>query len=458
MPNPFPRFQDVYTELAGRASRRVCVEAGAELRGELQAPPSKSYTHRALMVAGLATGGIVDAPLLSADTAATAAVWEALGATVTYDAERRQAHVFGFDGRPRPRDPDLYVHEAGTLFRFVLPGLALAEGTFTLAGNDSFNRRANDVIVRPLRDLGIDVTGQGETHRAPVTVHGTGRIVPGVAHVPGGKSSQAVSGLLLWLPLATAASGEGEGRTASEIVIDGTPVSGPYVDMTIEVLEWGGIAVETLSAAHWRVPSDQRYRLRSSSYRVPGDYSSAAFLLAAACLVPSDVWVRGLRDDQQGDRKIVTILRDMGAAIERDGDGFRVRGPARLRGIEIDCAATPDLVPILAALGCHATGRTVLANLLHLRNKESDRIAAPVTELGKLGGRLTANDDSIVIEGSALTGGVVDSWNDHRMAMSLAVAGLPAGGVEIEGAESVLKSYPTFFDDLSALGALLIDS
>ncbi len=456
MPNPFPRFQDVYAELAGRASRRVRVEAGAELRGEIQAPPSKSYTHRALMVAGLATGGIVEAPLLSADTAATAAVWEALGATVTYDVERKQAHVFGFDGRPRPREANLYVHEAGTLFRFVLPGLALAEGTFTLAGNESFNRRANDVIVRPLRDLGIDVMGQGDGHRAPVTVRGTGRIAPGVAHVPGGKSSQAVSGLLLWLPLATA--GSGSAPAVSEIVIDGTPVSGPYVDMTIEVLEWGGIAIETMSASRWRVPSDQRYTLRSSSYRVPGDYSSAAFLLAAACLVPSDVWVRGLRDDAQGDRKIVTILRDMGAAIEREGDGFRVRGPARLRGIEIDCAATPDLVPVLAALGCHARGRTVLGNLLHLRNKESDRIAAPVTELGKLGGKLVAHDDAIVIEGGALGGGVVDAWNDHRMAMSLAVANLPAGGVEIEGAEAVLKSYPTFFDDLCALGAPLLDS
>lgn len=455
MPNPGPRLQDVYAELAARAPRMVRIEAGAELRGEIRAPASKSYTHRALMVAGLSTGGIVDAPLLSADTAATAAVWEALGATITYDVERRQAQVFGFDGRPAPRTPDLYVHEAGTLFRFVLPGLALAEGTFTLAGNDSFNRRANDVIVQPMRDLGIDVAGQGEGHRAPVVVRGTGRITPGIAHVPGGKSSQAVSGLLLWLPLATSADG---GPAVSEVVIDGTPVSGPYVDMTIEVLGWGGIAVEAVSPTHWRVPAGQHYRFTDSSYRVPGDYSSAAFLLAAACLTPSDVWVRGLRDDAQGDRAIVTILRDMGGRIEREGDGFRVRGPAPLRGVEVDCAATPDLVPILAAVACHARGRTVLGNLLHLRNKESDRIEAPVTELAKLGGKLTASSDAIVIEGRELHGGVVDSWNDHRMAMSLAVAALPKGGVEIHGAESVLKSYPTFFDDLSALGAFLIDS
>ncbi len=453
MPNPFPRLAEVYAERAARAPKIVRVEHCDGLRGEIRAPSSKSYTHRALMVAGLSTGGIVESPLLSADTAATAEVWEDLGATVTYDATREQAHVFGFDGKPRPRKHDLYVHEAGTLFRFVLPGLALADGPHTLAGNESFNRRANDVIVNPLRDLGIDAAGQGETHRAPVSVRGAGAIRAGVAHVPGGKSSQAVSALLLWLPLASAVNG----RTSSEIVIDGTPVSQPYVDMTIEVLAWAGIEVETLSPVHWKIPSGQHYRLASSLYRVPGDYSSAAFLLAAACLVPSDVWIRGLRDDKQGDRKIVAILRDMGASIEREGDGFRVRGPASLRGVQIDCADTPDLVPILAAVACHARGRTVLGNLLHLRNKESDRIAAPVTELTKLGARITSDDASVVIEGGVLRAAPVESWNDHRMAMSLAVAALPVGGVEIQGAESVLKSYPGFFDDLRALGAQIVD-
>jgi 3-phosphoshikimate 1-carboxyvinyltransferase len=186
---------------------------------------------------------------------------------------------------------------------------------------------------------------------------------------------------------------------------------------------------------------------------VGGDYSSAAFLIAASCIKPSDVKVSGLRVDRQGDRAFVDILRRMGASLIEEPDGIRIRGPERLHGLELDCADIPDLVPILCVLGAFASGRTVLKNISHLRHKESDRLVGPTDELRLMGARISSSSDSISVEKSDLRPARVSARGDHRLAMSLIVAGIAAGGAEIGGVRSIAKSYPSFIRDIRALGA-----
>ncbi|MFA5117147.1 MAG: 3-phosphoshikimate 1-carboxyvinyltransferase, partial [Candidatus Omnitrophota bacterium] len=188
---------------------------------------------------------------------------------------------------------------------------------------------------------------------------------------------------------------------------------------------------------------------------VHGDYSSAAFLLAAACLVPSDVTLTDLVEDKQGDKAIVGILEKMGAVIKRKGNSLKVRGPFELKGINIDCSDTPDLVPILAVLGCFAKGASRLYNIEHLIYKESNRIAMPALELSKLGAHIHFTRKELLVKQSILQGGVVSPHNDHRLAMALAVAALKAGGVTIQDTRCVSKSYPMFFQDMRKLGANL---
>ena len=191
-------------------------------------------------------------------------------------------------------------------------------------------------------------------------------------------------------------------------------------------------------------------------FTVHGDWSAAAFLLAAAVLTESDVTVTDLARDCQGDRRIVDVLRCMGAKITESGLAVRVKGPARLHGVDIDGGDIPDLVPILTTLACFASGTTRIRNVAHLVHKESDRLAMPAAELRKLGADITVRSDGLVIKHSILHGGVVSACNDHRIAMSLAVAGLGAGQtVAITGAECIDKSYPRFVTDMKKLHANL---
>jgi 3-phosphoshikimate 1-carboxyvinyltransferase len=310
------------------------------------------------------------------------------------------------------------------------------------------------MIVRPLRDLGVDVEVREKNadERVPIHVVGKGFLPTGDVTLPGDQSSQVVSSFLFWMPLA---SKRGIlGSRDSTIRVQGRLVSRPYVDITLDVLRWAGIRIEEQeSGSLYRVPSGQQFQASSLRYRVGGDYSSAAFLLAAASVCRSNVLVRGLVPDKQGDRAIVSILRAMGADLEESEAGIRVRGPARLRGIDYDCSHVPDLVPILCAVATFAEGRTTLRNIAHLRQKETDRLAGPTEELKRLGARIENSSDSISIEGCALRKARVDARGDHRMAMALIVAGLGAQGVEVEGAACIGKSYPSFVRDMRALGA-----
>ncbi len=444
-------LEKTFRELSEKIPDSVTLGKTARLTGTLAAPSSKSYTHRAIMVGGLGQKSEVARPLICADTVATALLWEKLGAGIEWDESACILRIDGTDGAVRPVGDTLNVGEAGTLLRLALPGLAQSDGPITVHGEGSIRSRPNSSVTEPLRRLGVDIRGTGAGDCVPIRINGKGPIECGDVRVDGGQSSQAISAFLLWSPMFKAAGAEG----VTTITVQGGAVSRPYVEITNDVLRQAGIAIETSEPSVFVVGAGQIPRTDGRTLEVGGDWSSAAFILAAACLVESDVTLTGLAEDRQGDRAILGILQSMGAQLTVSGDAVSVRGPVALEGLELDCVDTPDLVPVLTALACFARGPSRFFNVGHLKIKESNRLAAPAEELQKLGASIRLGESEIAVEPAELKPGRVSSHGDHRLAMALAVAGMRLPGLEIEGVRSIMKSYPSFLDDMRALGARL---
>ena len=423
----------------------------APLAGTVPAIASKSMAHRIIIAAALANGVTnVTCNTTCADIDATVRCLTALGARIERTAE-------GFSVHPMPKSTEhgllralagatLDCGESGSTLRFMLPvSCALgADAEFTGAG------RLGERPLAPLSDeliaAGCELEGLGG-----FPLRTRGRIRPGRFELPGNVSSQYVSGLLLAAPLLGA---------ESQIAVTGTLESKPYVDLTIEVLSLFGIEVATEEGATpgglpltvFRVPA-QTYRT-PGSVAVEGDWSNAAFWLCAGALGDHAVTVRGVRaDSAQGDRAVNAALMLFGARGQRSSQAATIR-PDRLRGIDLNAHDIPDLVPVLAAVAACAEGTTHLTGCARLRIKESDRLATTASELRALGADVRAEGDDLVIEGRPrLTGGTVDSHNDHRIAMMAAVAAIRCDGpVYIASAEAVNKSYPDFFDHYRMLG------
>lgn len=407
--------------------------------GEVAVPPSKSYTHRAITISALGSGGSVRRPLLSADTRATIVAAEALGARIEGDED---LFVSGVEGRPKTPDDVIDVENSGTTLRIISAVAALTDGA-VLTGDASIRRRPNGPLLRSLNDLGAEAFSIKKNDCAPLVVRG--KIRGGRTVLDGRVSSQFLSALLISCPLA---------EDDTEIVIDGELKSRPYAEITLEMLEGAGAKVET-DFERFFVPGGQRYRLED--YTVPGDFSSASYLLAAAAVTGSSLLVRGLRPSKQGDSAIVSILRDMGAKIswDREKGDLSIEG-RDLQGIEVDASLTPDLVPTIAVLGSLARGKTVVKNAEHVRHKETDRLSAMATELSKMGADIEERPDGLVIRGGKLAGARVSGHHDHRIVMALTVAGLAAGDTRIETAESVSVSYPAFFEDMARIGCRVL--
>lgn len=422
----------------------AAVSKAKKLRGTLFAPPSKSYTHRAVIVACMNGSSILHNPLRAADTLATMEAWRAFGCIIKDDVPANRLHVSGFDGRPRFSDgTKIDIGESGSLLRFALPVACLGTGDLEFVGRGTSLRRANSMVVEPLRALGVQIEAEGADCRLPIKVHGAGRLSGGRVHVRGNQSSQVVTAFLLVAPLC-------EGGMV--VQVDGELVSKPYVDITIDVMERAGIRVTRDGYRSFLVPEGQCYQ-SLGEFHINGDYSAAAFFMAAAACVPADITIEGLVEDKQGDRRIVDILSEMGADIRCAENRIIVQGPSRLKGIDVSCRDVPDLVPAIASVAAVSEGKTRIFDIAHLRLKESDRIASLVKEFSKLGVRIESEGDMISIEGSRVGPGTVSSCADHRIAMALSVLGLVVGGVVIEGAHCVSKSNPKFFKDLARLGA-----
>ncbi|MGV8174847.1 MAG: 3-phosphoshikimate 1-carboxyvinyltransferase [Methanothrix sp.] len=406
------------------------------LSGEVYAPPSKSYTHRAILITSLGPGGIIKRPLISADTRATISASQAFGAEIEFDKEIR---VRGVSDRPETPEDVINVQNSGTTLRFCSAVAALTEGA-VLTGDASIRTRPNGPLLSSLSDLGAQAFSIRNNGKAPLVVRG--RMRGGTARLNGGVSSQFLSALLIAAPLL---------KEDTRIEIEGELKSRPYAEITLDMLADAGIRIEA-GAQEFLVPGGQSFGL--NGYTIPGDFSSASYPMAAAAVTGSEVTVKGVLPSRQGDSAIIDILSRMGAKVswDREKGDLRVKG-GDLQGVEVDASRTPDLVPTIAVLGSLAQGKTTVFNAEHVRHKETDRLHAMAVELSKMGADIKERPDGLEIVGGRLHGARVHGYHDHRIVMALAVAGMVAGDTEIDTAESVDVSYPGFFQQMKSLGA-----
>ncbi|MGB9941033.1 3-phosphoshikimate 1-carboxyvinyltransferase [Methanosarcina sp.] len=421
---------------------RVSIDKSS-IKGEVFAPPSKSYTHRAITLATLSKESTIRRPLISADTLATIRASAMFGASVERKEDRLIIH--GVDGKPSVPEDVIDAANSGTTLRFMTAVAALTDGITVLTGDASLRTRPNGPLLEVLNKLGVRACSTRGNERAPIVVKGG--IEGQEVSIDGSISSQFISALLITCPLA---------ESSTTLSITGKLKSRPYVDVTLEMLELAGVKIHTDDSNGTRFIISGKHRYDFKDYTVPGDFSSASYLLAAAAMIDgSEVTVKNLFPSKQGDKVIIETLRQMGADItwDKETGNVTVRGGRQLKAVTFDAGATPDLVPTVAVLAAVADGTSRIENAEHVRYKETDRLRALATELPKLGVDLKEERDSLTITGGKLQGASVHGWDDHRIVMALAIAGMVAGDTIIDTTESVSISYPDFFKDMSNLGA-----
>jgi 3-phosphoshikimate 1-carboxyvinyltransferase len=413
------------------------------LRGRLEAslrpPGSKSITNRALVCAALADGesrliGALD----SEDTRVMMAALGQLGIAIDIEQGTGTLRVGGCGGRLPAAGGDLFVANSGTTMRFLTAMVTLGQGEFRLDGTPRMRQRPIGDLIEGLRQLGVDAEADSEGC-PPVVVRACG-LPGGAASVAGNISSQFLSGLLMASPYAA---------RAVELSVRKGLVSQPYVRMTLAVMAAFGVSVEAEGLGRFVVAQGQRYRARQ--YEIEPDASAASYFFAAAAVTGGKVTVEGLsRESLQGDVAFCDCLARMGCDVQYAADSITVVGRP-LKGIDVDMNAISDTVQTLGAVALLAAGPTTIRGVAHIRHKETDRIGALAAELRKLGATVDELPDGLRITPAALHGAEIDTYDDHRMAMSLAVVGLVTPGVIIRDPGCVGKTYPEFFEDLKRL-------
>ncbi len=411
----------------------------SKLYGTITIPASKSHTIRAVLIGALANGeSIINKPLDSLDTRSAVKAVRAFGAQVDNHADYWT--IDGVGNEPCVPDNVIDVGNSGTTFYMIMGTAALANGWTIVTGDSQIRKRTAEPLTKALSGLGAEIFSTRGNGMAPIAVKG--KMNGGKTQVAG-ISSQYVSSLLLSCPLA-----------AGDADIEITSLNErPYVRMTLDWLESQGIEVDIDDAiTHVAIQGNQSYRPFTRT--IPGDFSSAAFPLCAGAIAGGKVTLRGLDpNDAQGDKKVIEILKEMGAVIDVDEDEIMVTG-STLRGIDIDMNEIPDALPILAVTACFAKGTTALHNVEQARIKETDRIAVMAKELSKLGADITEMPDGLTIRGTGLTGGSVSGHGDHRIVMAMTVAGFAVDGkITIDTAESADVTFPGFFKKMRMLGA-----
>ncbi|MBM3978956.1 MAG: 3-phosphoshikimate 1-carboxyvinyltransferase [Planctomycetes bacterium] len=350
--------------------------------------------------------------------------------------------VSNYTQRPVPwADADLYVGNSGTTVRFLTAMLSLGTGRYRLDGVPRMRERPIQDLLDALAQLGVRAASETGNGCPPVVIEPTGRWPGGVVSVRGSVSSQFLSGLLLVAPFAGV---ETEFRT------EGALVSEPYIQMTVRMLRDWKCDVEQTNRGY-RVRPRPADVVGPAEYHIEPDASAASYFWAAAAVAGGRVTVSGLtRASLQGDVRFVDVLAQMGCRVEECEAGITVHG-GPLRGVDVDMNDISDTVMTLGAVALFADGPSTIRNVAHIRHKETDRIAALATELRKLGAEVEERADGLTITPRPLTGCAVDTYNDHRMAMSLALVGLKVPGVVVRNPGCVAKTYPGFWQDLDAL-------
>ncbi len=419
-------------------SVRPILPARNPVRGTVRVPGSKSLTNRALVLGALAEGRtVVQAALFSDDTRLMAAGLRALGFPVEEDPVAGEFAVYGAGGRIPASRARIDAGNAGTVARFLTAVAALGSGHYVVDGSPRMRQRPILDLVLALRALGCDASAPSGC--PPVWLQARG-LAGGTAAVRGEVSSQFLSALLQVAPLAA---------SPVELVVDGPLVGAPYVEMTLGVMAAFGVRVRREDGMRY-VVDPQRYAPRT--FRVEPDASSASYFFAAAAATGGAVTVPGLGPDSlQGDVRFLDVLQAMGCMVEWAEEGVTVHGPARLRGVDVDLAAMPDMTMTLAALAPFADGAVRIRGVGHIRYQESDRLEALAAELRRLGQEVRLLPDGLEVLPRPVRPAVVETYGDHRMAMAFAVVGLREAGVAIAGPECVTKTFPEFFSALDAL-------
>lgn len=417
------------------------------IRGEIRPPGSKSITNRALVCAALADGATTLTGALDSDD--TRVMIDSLG-HLGIAVARRDAGttlvVEGCGGTIPAASADLFVGNSGTTIRFLTAMGTLGSGEYRLDGVPRMRERPIGDLLAALGQLGADVECPERPGFPPVVVHGSG-LGGGKAVIRGYISSQFLSALLMAAPYA---------QQPVELWVEGPLVSLPYVRMTLALMQHFGARVAVKSdLSQFRIAAPQKYA--AVEYQIEPDASAASYFWAAAAITGGEVKVAGLaRDSLQGDVAFVKCLGQMGCAVRYEDDGIVVAGPAR-RGIDINMNAISDTVQTLAVVALFAEGSTTITGVGHIRHKETDRIGDLARELRKLGTTVHEAADGLQIvppaDAAALHGAEIETYSDHRMAMSLALAGLRIPGVEILNPGCTAKTYPNFFTDMGRLAA-----
>jgi 3-phosphoshikimate 1-carboxyvinyltransferase len=423
----------------------------ARVAGAITLPGSKSLSNRTLLLAALADGATTIAGLLdSDDTARMLEALRALGITWEATGEPGGYRVHGCAGVVPVKRAELFLGNAGTAFRPLTAVLALSGGTYRLAGIARMHERPIGDLVDALRALGAEIRYLGKEGFPPLEVR-PARLAPAPAPavaVRGELSSQFLTALLMALPLA--------GRRVA-VDVTGELVSKPYVELTLDSMQRFGVAVERAGWRRFVVPAGARYR-SPGTIHVEGDASSASYFLAAGAIGGGPVRVQGVgRASVQGDVRFVEVLEAMGASVAAGDDWVEVRGARPLRAIDLDLNHIPDAAMTAAVLALFADGPSTIRNVANWRVKETDRLAAMATELRKVGAVVDEGADSLRITpppGGRLTpNAVIDTYDDHRMAMCFSLVALGGVPVRINDPACVSKTFPDYFKELARLTA-----
>ncbi|MGQ9693790.1 MAG: 3-phosphoshikimate 1-carboxyvinyltransferase [Thermodesulfobacteriota bacterium] len=400
-------------------------------------PGSKSYTHRALIAASLGEGvSFLTNALRSDDTIYTAQGLEKMGIKVTWGKDG--VRVEGKGGFFKKGKEKIYLGNSGTSMRFLTALAALREGQTYLDGSERMRSRPMGELLSALTMLKVKAYAVKNNGCPPIVVESQG-LAGGKVVIKGTESSQFLSSLLLISPYS---------QKDMTIEVAGALASKPYIDMTREVMAAFGVKVEG-DLPLFFIPHGQRYL--PQNYLIEGDASNASYFWAAAAITKGKVEVNNLRlDSAQGDLKFLDLLKRMGCQITPRQKGIEVQG-GPLKGIKADMNSMPDVVPTLAVVAAFAAGETTIYNIGHLRFKESDRLKAVATELNKMGIKVEEGPDWLKILGGQPHGTEIETYQDHRLAMSFAMAGLAIPGVKIKGEECVAKSFPGFWEKLQEL-------
>tara|TARA_R110002072_G_scaffold271038_2_gene430984 strand:- start:111413 stop:112696 length:1284 start_codon:yes stop_codon:yes gene_type:complete len=409
------------------------------VRGSIRPPGSKSLTNRALITAALASGTTkLSGVLASDDTRVMVESLNRLGVSVTHDVDNCTMEVTGCGGKPPADKAELWLENSGTSIRFLTAFCSLGHGKYRLDGNERMRERPISHLVESLTKFGVDVECELGTDCPPVRMTAKG-LTGGQTSIAGNVSSQYLSALLMAAPCAS---------TPVDIEVTGELVSKPYIDMTMGVMAQFGATVLCPDSQRFAI-SPQQYK--ATNYDIEPDASAASYFFAIAAITGGEVTVEGLSSYAlQGDVHFVEALEQMGCKVHYNDDSITVKGD-RLTGVDIDMNAISDTAQTLAVVALFADGPTRIRNVGHMRHKETDRVAAVVNEIRRMGVTAEEFDDGLTITPGPIQPATIETYDDHRMAMSFALAGLRSDGIRIADPGCTGKTYPHFFSDLEKL-------